>query len=128
MAGDKSLGGGHRLSTRRGFDVGLASLDNYRGRDPVRAFGSTKSEHELMLQVTGTPVSARRQSEMLRDLPIRASTSVELLHGMHHFNADTDHLLRQRASADPLLQPEFRERSSLPHNYTPYGKRHFTVG
>merc|ERR1711998_724566 len=93
LAGSHDLGGGQRLSTRRGFDVGLASLDNYRGRDPVRAFGSTKAEHELMLQVTGTPVNDRRKTEILRDLPIRAATSVELLHSLHHYNADTDHLL-----------------------------------
>ena len=49
LAGSNSRGGGMRQSTRRGFDVGLASLDNYRGRDPVRAFGSTKAEHELMV-------------------------------------------------------------------------------
>ena len=29
---------------------------------------------------------------------------MELLHGLHHFNGDTDHLLRLRASQDPLLQ------------------------
>merc|ERR1711918_333759 len=128
MASSTAPGGSMRMSTRRGFDVGLANLDNYRGRDPVRAFGSTRAEHELMLQVTGTPVSERRQAEILRDLPIRSSTSVELLHGLHHFSADTDHLLRQRAAADPILQPEFRERARQPVAYTPYSKRHFTVG
>merc|ERR1712216_180226 len=128
LAGDKALGGGMRQSTRRGFDTGLASLDNYRGRDPVRSFGSTKAEHEMLMSVTGTPVSDRRRSEIIRDLPIRAASSVELLHGLHHYNADTDHVLRHRARADPLLQPEYRERASLPVSYTPYSKRHFIVG
>lgn len=138
MAGNMDRGGGQRLATRRGFDVGLATLDNYRGRDPNRAFGSTKAEHELMLSVTSTPVSERRRAEILRDLPIRSTTSVELLHSLHAFNADTDHLLRHRASVDPLLQPGqhemdghkllMRDRAHLSTSYTPYSRRHFTVG
>merc|ERR1711918_178361 len=102
MASSTAPGGSMRMSTRRGFDVGLANLDNYRGRDPVRAFGSTRAEHELMLQATATPVSDRRRAELIRELPIRASTTVELLHGLHHYNADSEHLLRHRASQDPL--------------------------
>jgi len=53
MAGSMDKSGGQRLATRRGFDVGLATLDNYRGRDPNRAFGSTKTEHELMVRRRG---------------------------------------------------------------------------
>ena len=53
MACSKNLGGSSRLATRRGFDVGLASLDNYRGRDPIRAFGSTQAEHTMMVCVVG---------------------------------------------------------------------------
>jgi len=58
-ASDTSRGGGQRQATRRGFDVGLSSLDNYRGRDPIRAFGSTKTEHELIVSPLLTPKSTQ---------------------------------------------------------------------
>lgn len=40
---------GNRLASRGGFDTNLAHLDHYRGRDPVRAFGSTKMEHQVLV-------------------------------------------------------------------------------
>ena len=43
---------GNRLASRGGFDTNLAHLDHYRGRDPVRAFGSTKMEHQVLVTLT----------------------------------------------------------------------------
>merc|ERR1712195_235409 len=85
---------GNRLASRGGFDTNLAHLDHYRGRDPVRAFGSTKMEHQVLTQVSGTPVSDRRRFEMLRSV--------------RRFNGDSEMLLRDRARVDPHLQIENR--------------------
>merc|ERR1712028_283791 len=61
-----------------------------RGRYPVRAFGSTKMEHQVLTQVSGTPVSDRRRSEMLRYLNaythMPAATTAEMLHSVRRFN------------------------------------------
>merc|ERR1711881_528621 len=59
---------GNALASRGGFDTGLAHLDHYRGRDPLRAFGSTRVEHDVMVNVAGTPVSDRRRGEIIRHL------------------------------------------------------------
>merc|ERR1711934_1325669 len=101
---------GNRLAARGGFDTGLSHLDHYRGRDPLRAFGSTRLEHEVMLNVAGTPVNDRRRAEMLRYVNnyshMPAATTVEMLHDLRGFHGDSERLLRTRASLDPVLQPE----------------------
>merc|ERR1711865_898593 len=132
---------GNRLASRGGFDTNLSHLDHYRGRDPVRAFGSTKMEHQVMTQVAGTNVSDRRRSEMIRYLNaythMPAATTVEMLHGIRRFNGDSERLLRDRARVDPLHQIENRAQIATQESsarYTPSRtsslghSRYFTTG
>jgi len=132
---------GNRLASRGGFDTNLSHLDHYRGRDPLRAFGSTKMEHQVLTQVSGTPVSDRRRSEMLRYLNaythMPAATTVELLHSVRRFNGNPERLLRDRARVDPLHQIENRASvatQSSSARYTPSRtgslghSRYFTSG
>lgn len=129
---------GNRLASRGGFDTGLAHLDHYRGRDPVRAFGSSKLEHDVMVRrwrshrLTGRRLrwpaprsrtaAARRCSVISTrtrtcrrwatrwagQLSGRQATTVEMLHSLRKVHADTDRLLRDRARVDTLHQPENR--------------------
>eukprot|EP00658_Telonema_sp_P-2_P031638 TRINITY_DN2362_c0_g1_i2.p1 TRINITY_DN2362_c0_g1~~TRINITY_DN2362_c0_g1_i2.p1 ORF type:complete len:176 (-),score=38.75 TRINITY_DN2362_c0_g1_i2:130-657(-) len=103
---------GGKVASRAGFDTGLAHLDHYRGRDPLRAFGSTRLEHDIMVNIAGTPVSDRRRAEMVRYIHMNshlpAATTVELLHDVRRYNSDLNRRVRERTAMDPLLQPENR--------------------
>jgi len=75
---------------RKGFEMDSAEVDSYRQPD-LFDLDQAHMREPLMQEVWEQPVSLRRKQDLVRDLPLRSTTKMDMLHDLREADGEAHH-------------------------------------